>query len=219
MYRLLIGDISCPSKVPEHARRNRRPTVVKISQWYCHLLKWEEPTSMKVDSGISFYFHFYKPLHIPQCLSHHQLQVNSQLDCEEVSITGWIVVDLWIDKHNARARSCQYGLQTGATFNKRRCVRQASYIVDMPSTGVLRITVRNVPTLYWWAACSPFRILCLVKRWEKGVQWCTKSAIQGADKSLARPGRKQANVSVRIAWISFSALPCKGGGNLMTAHV
>jgi len=30
-----------------------------------------------------------------------------------------------------------------------------------------------------------------------------------ADKSLARPGRKQANVSVRMAWISFGALPCR----------
>jgi len=27
--------------------------------------------------------------------------------------------------------------------------------------------------------------------------------------SLARPGRKQANVSVRMTWISFGALPCK----------
>ena len=32
---------------------------------------------------------------------------------------------------------------------------------------------------------------------------------RGADKSLARPGRKQANISVRIAWISFGALPCR----------
>ena len=31
--------------------------------------------------------------------------------------------------------------------------------------------------------------------------------IQGADKSLARPGRKQANVSVRMARISFGTLP------------
>ena len=31
----------------------------------------------------------------------------------------------------------------------------------------------------------------------------------GAVKSLARPGRKQANVSVRMAWISFGALPCR----------
>jgi len=30
-----------------------------------------------------------------------------------------------------------------------------------------------------------------------------------ADKSLARPGRKQASVSVRMAWIFFGALPCK----------
>ena len=30
-----------------------------------------------------------------------------------------------------------------------------------------------------------------------------------ADKSLAWPGRKQANVSVRMAWISFSAFPCR----------
>ena len=32
----------------------------------------------------------------------------------------------------------------------------------------------------------------------------------GADKSLARSGRKEANVSVRMAWISFGALPCSG---------
>jgi len=30
-----------------------------------------------------------------------------------------------------------------------------------------------------------------------------------ADKFLARPGRKQANVSLRMSWISFSALPCR----------
>ena len=29
------------------------------------------------------------------------------------------------------------------------------------------------------------------------------------DKSLARPGRRQANVSVRMAWISFGASPCR----------
>ena len=33
---------------------------------------------------------------------------------------------------------------------------------------------------------------------------------KGEDKSLARPGRKQANVSVRMAWISFGALLCGG---------
>ena len=39
-----------------------------------------------------------------------------------------------------------------------------------------------------------------------------------ADKSLARPRRKQANVSVRMAWISFGALLCRKK-NLMTARV
>jgi hypothetical protein len=36
----------------------------------------------------------------------------------------------------------------------------------------------------------------------------TSTRYRGADKSLPRPGRKQANVSVRMAWISLSALPC-----------
>ena len=39
-----------------------------------------------------------------------------------------------------------------------------------------------------------------------------------ADKSLARPGTKQANVSVRMAWISYGALPCRKR-NLMTARL
>ena len=34
----------------------------------------------------------------------------------------------------------------------------------------------------------------------------------GADNTLARPGRKQANVSVRMARISFGAVHCRGGG-------
>jgi len=40
---------------------------------------------------------------------------------------------------------------------------------------------------------------------------------RGADKSLARPGRKQ-DVSVRMAWISFGALPCREN-ILMAARV
>ena len=34
-----------------------------------------------------------------------------------------------------------------------------------------------------------------------------KRPYSGADKSLARPGRGEKNVSVRMAWISFGALP------------
>ena len=41
---------------------------------------------------------------------------------------------------------------------------------------------------------------------------------RGADKSLARPGREQTIVSVRIAWISFGALPCREN-NFMTPRV
>jgi len=41
---------------------------------------------------------------------------------------------------------------------------------------------------------------------------------RGAEKSLARPGRKQANISVRMAWISFGALPYRKKKDLMTAR-
>ena len=44
----------------------------------------------------------------------------------------------------------------------------------------------------------------------KCIPWnCHLGKYRGADKSLARPGRKEANVSVRMALISFDALPCR----------
>jgi hypothetical protein len=46
-------------------------------------------------------------------------------------------------------------------------------------------------------------------------QW---QQVRDADKSLARPGRKQANVSGKMPWISFGASPCRKR-NLMTARV
>ena len=36
-----------------------------------------------------------------------------------------------------------------------------------------------------------------------------KHIYRGADNSLAKPWRKQGNTSVRMAWISFGALPCR----------
>jgi len=45
------------------------------------------------------------------------------------------------------------------------------------------------------------------------------AVVQSADKVLARPGKKEANVSVRMARISFGALPCRKKKNLMTARV
>ena len=44
---------------------------------------------------------------------------------------------------------------------------------------------------------------------EKETYIYVVSFLQGADKSLARPGRKQANVSVRMAGISAGALSCR----------
>jgi len=41
---------------------------------------------------------------------------------------------------------------------------------------------------------------------------CKTLLYWGADKSLVRPGRKQAHFSVRMTSISFGALPCGGGG-------
>jgi len=48
-----------------------------------------------------------------------------------------------------------------------------------------------------------------------GMHTCSRDA----DNSLARRGRKQASVSVRMAWISLGALSCKQKKNLMTARV
>jgi len=51
------------------------------------------------------------------------------------------------------------------------------------------------------------------------IQWVNWGEVyRGADESLVRPGRKQVNVSVRMAWISFGALPCRKK-KLMTARV
>jgi len=41
------------------------------------------------------------------------------------------------------------------------------------------------------------------------ISWLWFMLHRGADKSLARPGRKKANISVRMVWISFGALPCR----------
>jgi len=72
--------------------------------------------------------------------------------------------------------------------------------------------------LYFLNICwqSTFRVYSKSK-----LHFCDVSILKiyrGADKSLARPGRKQANISVRMAWISFGALPCRKR-NLMTARV
>jgi hypothetical protein len=52
--------------------------------------------------------------------------------------------------------------------------------------------------------------------WVSGIALYT---YRDADKSLALPARKQTNVSVRMAWISFGALPCRKKKKLVTARV
>jgi len=52
----------------------------------------------------------------------------------------------------------------------------------------------------------------------RGGRFGEQEMYRDADKSLAQPERKQCNVSVRISWISFGALPCREK-NLMTACV
>ena len=42
-------------------------------------------------------------------------------------------------------------------------------------------------------------------------KWNKRRLYSGADKSLARPKKTQSNVSVRMVWMSFGALPCRGG--------
>jgi len=56
-----------------------------------------------------------------------------------------------------------------------------------------------------------WRHICLnyIRQVYYSYQEMHKHRYRGADKSLVRPGRKQANVSVRIAWISIGALPCR----------
>jgi len=41
----------------------------------------------------------------------------------------------------------------------------------------------------------------------------------GADKFLARPERKQGDVSLRMAWISFGALPCSPDNTPTLPHL
>ena len=51
---------------------------------------------------------------------------------------------------------------------------------------------------------------------QRYLPWTNK--YRDVDKFLARPGRKQTNASVRMAWISFGALPCTKR-NLLTARI
>jgi len=73
--------------------------------------------------------------------------------------------------------------------------------------------------MMWYPSRSPIGLDLPVTRippvvstyhaWYTCFIYLSPTRHMGADKSLARPGKKQANVSVRMAWISFGALPCR----------
>jgi len=57
------------------------------------------------------------------------------------------------------------------------------------------------------SGCCQFSLMCRCLTCRNRISGCM--FYSGADKSLARPGRKQTNASVRMACISFGALPCR----------
>jgi len=83
------------------------------------------------------------------------------------------------------------------------CYRSSVVIVVTSTVSLLQIyyalpLLRNCPRLWFVTNEAQFAVSELTSLYYKG-----------ADKSLARPGRKQVNVSVRMTWISFGALSCR----------
>ena len=79
-------------------------------------------------------------------------------------------------------------------------------------------THTHTHTHNWWSLKPTlfrrFVYMYILDIWAN--KWLGKSRrYRGADKPL---GRKQANVSVIMAWISFGALPCRKKKNLMTGR-
>ena len=76
-----------------------------------------------------------------------------------------------------------------------------------------KATGKNICESNWEYMCTPrFANFSQIRRNMHKIR-----IYSGADKSLARPGWKQANVSVRMASISLGALSCRKK-NLMTAR-
>ena len=87
-------------------------------------------------------------------------------------------------------------------------------VVLQATRGPARLVhISHLTMLFKWPSLAKglfFCHFCLLFK-------CNRTDYRCADKTLARPGRKQANVSVRVAWISFGALPCRKK-NLMTVR-
>jgi len=88
-------------------------------------------------------------------------------------------------------RSVDWKFITGAPVGRRLGV----YVT-------LDKTFQNIILNRKYGSPSYCQIFFLIAFLEGGLYY------RGGNKSLARPGRKQSNVSVRMAYISFGALPC-----------
>jgi len=112
---------------------------------------------------------------------------------------------------------------------KKRCTKNVSWVHYCRRTqlkGTVMLFVFQIQKIagvscFWSHSANiktdtPHRSsISFLRRGGGGLTECIESLkvaygyYRGTDKSLARPGRKKANVSVRMAWISFGALPCR----------
>jgi len=96
----------------------------------------------------------------------------------------------------------------------RPCQHRNSRPPD-PQTALLRIRkpypAREIHfTSFHRISLTPRLIITIpTERNNKTIRQYTTLYYRGAAKSLARPGRKQTNFSVRMVWISFGPLPCR----------
>ena len=91
-----------------------------------------------------------------------------------------------------------------------------------PSSACVKSPVDRFTFAFWVVALDDRETAeprsCMSAFSRATVSMVTRSVCRDTEKSLARPGRKQANISVRMARISFGVLPCRKN-NLMTACV
>ena len=126
--------------------------------------------------------------------------------------TGSYRVSLWLMTSHQTCRAylsftCDQKYQTMLLHVQSTKINYANVRVD----GVLSYRWRR------WVVCT-FWVETLLVILNDFLKHCR--LYSSADKPLARPGRKQVNVPVRMAWISFGAFPCKEKKkNLMRASV
>ena len=104
-------------------------------------------------------------------------------------------------------------------FKSNSLVKTLFFLLNAAfSMALLDLTLILLTWKIWWAPNN-------ASKWQMGFNSAFKGLMsrvhlasfvitlhkyRGSDKSLARPGRKQANVSLRMTWISFGALSWRG---------